>query len=149
MRLSHRAHTTATPAEVWPLLADPARWSTFDLLVRRVRGRAGKVAPGQRLVALGRFLSLHVPVDVLEVVPEQRLVLLVHTLPGVRQQVTVDLVPAVRGGTEVTVSGVVDGLFAVPAALPLWLVDGLTVRVLAARSDRDARAARGAGRRSA
>ncbi len=142
MRLVHRAHTSASPAEVWQLLGDPQCWPQFDLWLRRVRGAHGTVTTGQHLLGLGRLVSLRIPVDVVEAVPDRRLVLLVHAAPGVRQQVTTELTPVVRGGCDVRVSVVVDGLFARVAFVPLWLAGGLTVRVLATRTDRDARRAR-------
>jgi hypothetical protein len=79
---------------------------------------------------------------VVEAVPEKRLVLLVHSAPGVREYVTHELTPAVRGGCDLRVSVVVEGLFAPVAFVPLWLASGLTTRVLGARTDRDARRAR-------
>jgi hypothetical protein len=56
--------------------------------------------------------------------------------------VTFDVAPAVRGGSDVTVSVVVDGLLGWPAAAPLFLGNVLTVRLLSVRTDRIARAAR-------
>lgn len=148
MRLVHRVHTSASPAEVWSLLADPACWPQFDLSLRRVRGAHGRVAAGQHLLGLGRVLSVRIPIDVVEVEPEERLVLLVHTAPGVRERVTHELTPAVRGGCDVRVSIVVEGMFARAAFVPLWLAGGLTTRILAARTDRDARRARRTARRA-
>ena len=145
MRLTHRVRTTATPAEVWQLLGDPARWPEFDLFLRRVRGSHGAAATGQHLLGLHRLLSLPIPVDVVEAVPGERLVLLVHVAPGLRETVRFAITPAVRGGSDIAVSVVVDGLWARPAALPLWLARGLTSRLLAAQTDRTARrSARGA-----
>jgi hypothetical protein len=69
-------------------------------------------------------------------------VLLVHALPGLREQVTFDVTPRRRGGSDVTVSVVVDGLLGWPAVAPLFLGNVLTVRLLAVRADRIARAAR-------
>jgi hypothetical protein len=142
MHLSHRVHTSAAPAGVWQLLGNARSWPMFELSLRGVRGGRGRVTSGDHLMALLRMSAIGVPVDVVEAVPEQRLVLLVHLLPGLREQVTFDLTPAVRGGTDIAVSVVVDGLLARPAALPIWLYDGLTTRVLAARTDRIARLAR-------
>ena len=142
MRLVHRVHTSATPAVVWRMLGDPGSWSQFDLFLRGVRGGRGRLSDGDRLMALLRLSAVGVPVDVVEALPERRLVLVVHLVPGLRQQVTYELMPAVRGGTDIAVSVVVEGLLARPAVLPLWLVDGLNARVLAARTDRLARQAR-------
>ena len=142
MRLSHRTHTRATPAEVWELLGTPSRWPQFDVFFARVRGASGQVAAGQHLLAVGRGAGVRIPVDVLEVVPERRLVIRVHAAPGLREEVRYELTPALRGGCDISASVVVDGLFARPAVLPLWVSRGASVRVLAARTDRTARALR-------
>lgn len=139
MRLVHRVRSAAPPAQVWELLGDTAAWSSWDLALRGVRGRARE---GAHLMALLRFPALGVPVDVLVAEPERRLVLLVHLAPGLREQVAYELTPSVDGGTDITASVVVDGVLARPAVLPLWLYDGFTVRLLAARTDRSARRAR-------
>ena len=130
------------------MLADPHRWPQLDLWLRRVRGAHGPVSTGQHLLGLGRLTSLRIPVDVVEAVPEKRLVLLVHALPGVREQITHELTPTVRGGTDLCVSVVVEGLFARAAFVPLWMASGLTTRVLAQRTDRDARRARRTDKRA-
>jgi hypothetical protein len=139
MRLVHRVHTRAAPALVWQLLGDGRAWSQFDLSLRGVRGQ---VKPGAHLMALLRMTAVGIPVDVVEAVPEQRLVLVVQLLPGLREELSFELTDAVHGGTDIVLSVVVDGLLAVPAALPLWLYDGFTARVLAARSNGLARSAR-------
>jgi hypothetical protein len=56
--------------------------------------------------------------------------------------VTYDVIPAARGGSDVTVSVVVDGLSGRPAVAPLFLTNALIVRLLGVRTDRIARAAR-------
>lgn len=142
MRLEHRVRTTATPAQVWAVLGNPSAWPTFELLLRGVRGGRSRVTPGERLMALARLSLLAVPVDVVEVVPEQRLVLLVHTGPGLREVLAFDLVEAVPRGTDIRLSVSVEGAFAVGAFLPLWLANGLSARVLAAVTDRQARQGR-------
>ena len=142
MRLAHRVHTSATPAQVWEVLGDPRRWSEFELSLRGVRGRPDRVQTGQRLTGLWRFATLGIPVDVLEATSPSRVVLLVHALPGLRERVSYDVAPAARGGSDVTVSVVVEGLLGWPAVAPLFLANALTVRLLAARTDRLARAAR-------
>ena len=142
MRLAHRVHTTAVPAQVWQVLGDPRRWPEFELSLRGVRGRPGRAQTGQRLTGLSRFATLGIPIDVLEATAPTRLVLLVHALPGLREQVTFDVAPAARGGSDVTVSVVVDGLLGWPAVAPLFLGSVLTVRLLSVRTDRIARAAR-------
>ena len=142
MRLAHRVHTAASPAQVWEVLGDPRRWSEFELSLRGVRGRPGRAQTGQRLIGLSRFATLGIPVDVLEATPAARLVLLVHVVPGLRERVVFDVTPAARGGSDVTVSVVVDGLLGWPAVTPLFLGNVLTVRLLGVRADRIARAAR-------
>ncbi len=142
MRLRHRVRTSASPAQVWSVLGDPQRWPEFDLFLRRVRGGAGSAVPGQHLLGVARGLGARLPVDVVEAVPERRLVLRVHLAPGLVEEVTTEVTPLVRGGCDLAVSVVVDGLFARGAALPLWLGRGLTTRLLATRVERLARAAR-------
>ena len=142
MRLVQKARTSATPAQVWEVLGDAARWPEFEPFLRRLRGAHGALVPGQVLVGVSRVGSLAVPIDVLEVEPGARLVLRVHTAPGVRETVTHEVLPRVAGGSDVRVGVVVEGLFARAAALPLWLASGLTLRLLVARAERLARAAR-------
>ena len=139
MKLSHRVRTTASPAEVWEVLGNPQRWPEFDLALRTVRGSHGAATAGQHLLGIGRLGSLRIPVDVVEAVPDKRLVLLVHTAPGLRETVTHEITPALRGGSDLVVSVVVEGLWARASAVPLWLQAGLRARLLAARTDRAAR----------
>ena len=145
MRLEHRVRTTATPEQVWSVLGDPQAWPTFELLLRGVRGGRSRVTRGDRLMALVRLSLLAVPVDVVEVVPRERLVLVVHTAPGLRETLAFDLVEAVPRGTDIRLAASVDGAFSLVAFVPLWLANGLTARVLAATTERRARL----GRRSA
>lgn len=142
MRLVQRVRTSAGPAQVWEVLGEPARWPEFEPFLRRVRGTHGAAAAGQTLVGVSRIASLAVPVDVLEVVPRRRLVLRVHAAPGVTQTVTYEVLPVLSGGSDLRGSLAVAGLFARPAAVPLWLANGLTVRLLAVRAERLTRAAR-------
>lgn len=142
MRLAHRVHTSATAAQVWELLGDPRAWPRLDPLLRRVEGHHAPATTGQNLIAVARFGALRIPVDVVEAVPGRRLVLLVHTAPGIRERMTFEITTAVRGGCDLEVSVVVDGLLAPLAAAPLYLASGFTTRLLAARTDRLARAAR-------
>jgi hypothetical protein len=139
MKLSHRVRTTASPSEVWQVLGDPRRWPEFDLFLRTVRGAHGSATTGQHLLGLARLASLRIPVDVVEAVTDKRLVLLVHTAPGLRETITTEITPSVRGGSDVVVSVVVEGLWARAGALPLWLANVLNVRLLVARTDRTAR----------
>lgn len=136
------ARTSATPAQVWEVLGQPSRWPEFEPLLRRVRGARGAAVAGQTLLGVSRIGSLAVPLDVREVDPARRLVVRVHTAPGVGQLLSFELVPVVSGGTDIVCAVVVDGLFARVAAGPVWLASGLTVRLLAVRAERLARAAR-------
>ena len=142
MRLAHRVHTSASAEQVWEVLGDPQRWPQFDVALRGVRGTHGQASSGQRLIGLARTAALGIPIDVLEATAPTRLVLLVHTLPGLRQQITHEVTPAARGGSHITVSVTVEGLLARPSVGWVFLATGLTARLLARRADRLARAAR-------
>lgn len=142
MRLRHRVRTSASPALVWSVLGTPARWPEFDVFLTRVRGSAGTAAAGQHLVGVSRGTALGIPLDVLEAVPEERLVLRVRTAPAITEELTFVLTPTTKGGTDISVSIVVEGLLARPAVPVLWLANGLNARVLAARTHKMARAAR-------
>ncbi|MCW2498825.1 MAG: Polyketide cyclase / dehydrase and lipid transport [Frankiales bacterium] len=140
MKLVHRVRTSAPPALVWELLGHPDRWPQFDVFLRKVRGTSRPAAVGQHLVGISRWTALGIPVDVLEVEPERRLVMRVRTAPGITEELTFVLTPTTRGGTDIALCLVVDGLFARPAVPLLWLANGLNARVLAARTQRLARA---------
>ena len=155
VRLRHRATAAARPAEVWSLLGFPGRWPRYDVWLARVRAGwvsdpetgegppvAVEAAPGQRLVAVARVSGVPVPVDVLEVDPARRLVVLVHLAPGLRLRVATDLVETPRGQTQVTVTTEPEGPFALPSTGTLWLSSALTTRLLALAAGREARAAR-------
>ena len=142
MRLVQTARTSSSPSQVWEVLGQPKRWPEFELFLRRVRGTSGAAVAGQTLVGVSRVGSLAVPIDVLEAEPGRRLVLRVHTAPGVRQTMTTEILPVVRGGSDLRVSVALDGLLAPAAAGPAWLASGVTVRLLAVRTERVARAAR-------
>ena len=142
MRLVRHARTSATPAQVWEVLGDPRRWPEFEPFLRRVRGTHGTVAAGQVLVGVGRVASVAIPIDVVEAEPAARLVLRVHTAPGVRQTLSFEVVSLVQGGSDVRVSVVVEGLLARAAVVPLWLAGALSLQLLVARTERIARAAR-------
>lgn len=144
MRLNHRVHTSATTAQVWELLSDPGDWSQFLLLLRRVRGTDGQAETGQRLLGITRIGSVGLPIDVLEAVRERRLALLVQTAPGLREQVTYHVTPAVRGGCDIEVSVVVEGLLAPLGTAPLFLATALSARLLAARARGATKVDRGA-----
>jgi uncharacterized protein YndB with AHSA1/START domain len=142
MKLAHHVHTSASPAQVWEMLGSPVQWPQFDVFLTKVRGADRPAAVGQHLVGISRWTKLGIPLDVLEVEPEQRLTMRVRTAPGITEELTFQLTPTTRGGTDICVSIVVDGLFAGPAAPVLWLANGLNARVLAARTHRLARQAR-------
>ena len=142
MRLVQRGRTSASPAQVWEVLGIPSRWPEFEPALRRVRGTHRAAAPGQTLVGVSRLALVGVPIDVLEVVPASRLVLRVHVAPGVQQTLTFELLPTVKGGTDVHLRVVVEGLLARLAVAPLWLAGAFTLRLLLARTERIARAAR-------
>ncbi|MCU1692252.1 MAG: Polyketide cyclase / dehydrase and lipid transport [Frankiales bacterium] len=139
MKLSHRVRTSASPAEVWAVLADPQRWPEFDLFLRKVRGAHGRATTGQHLLGVARVASLRIPLDILEAVPEKRLVILVHTAPGLRETVTTEITPTVRGGSDIVASVVVEGLWARAGALPLWMASALNLRLLATLTERAVR----------
>ncbi len=82
------------------------------------------------------------PIDVVEAVPGSRLVLRVHTAPGVAQTMAFEVTAGPARRQRRRVSVVVDGLFARPAVGPLWLSSALTPRLLVARVERLARASR-------
>jgi uncharacterized protein YndB with AHSA1/START domain len=124
------------------VLGEPRRWPEFDLALRKVRGATGPALPGAALVGISRVGGVTLPVDVVEVVPGSRLVLRVHAAPGVVETVTHEVTPVVSGGSDLRVSVVVEGLLAPLAVAPLWLANGLTLRLLAARAERIARSAR-------
>ena len=142
MRLAHRVTTSATPAQVWDLLGRPARWSEVNPFLRRVQSAPESVRTGQTLLGVARGSGVRVPVDVVEAVPGQRLELFLHTAPGVRHRLVFELTPVVRGGCSVRLGVTVEGLFARAAVVPLWLADGLLVRLLVAQAERAARAER-------
>ena len=142
MRLVQTARTSASPGQVWEVLGHPRRWPEFELFLRRVRGTHGPAVTGQTLVGVSRVGSLAVPIDVLEAEAGRRLVLRVHVAPGVRQTMTVEVLPVVSGGSDLRASVVLEGLLARAAAGPAWLAGGVTVRLLAVRAERLARAAR-------
>lgn len=146
MRLRHRVRTSASPAQVWELLGDPVRWPEFMPGFRSVRGAHGPAAAGQHLLGISRTpFGLRIPLDVVEAVTGERLVLRTATLPFVNEQTTFVLTRTTRGGTDISVSTVVDGLLALPAAMPVWATVGVSAHLLVARTDRALRTSRRAG----
>jgi len=146
VKLVHRVRTPASPTQVWGVLGTPTSWPLFDVFLSKVKGATRAASAGQHLVGVSRWTVLGIPIDVLEVVPEKRLVIRVRTAPGITEELTFVLTPTTKGGTDIRVSIVVEGLFAGPAAPALWLANGLNARVLAHRTGRLARAARRASK---
>jgi len=137
--VSHRVTCGAPPADVWTVLCDPRRWPEFDLAFERVTGAAGEVAEGQRLLGVTRGGMMRVPIDVRRVVPRKALRILVHTVPGLRQQVEYVMVPTARGGTEITVVVRTEGPLAVAALPALWVSSAVTARMLTRAAEREHR----------
>ncbi|MDX6215192.1 MAG: hypothetical protein QOG99_776 [Frankiales bacterium] len=142
MKLVHRVRTSASPAVVWSVLGTPTNWPLFDLFLSKVKGSSRAAEVGQHLVGVSRWTVLGIPLDVLDVDPERRLVMRVRTAPGISEELTFVLTPTTKGGTDIRVSIVVEGLFARPAAPLLWLANGVNARLLATRTSTMARAAR-------
>ena len=107
MKLAHHVHTSASPAQVWEMLGSPVQWPQFDIFLTKVRGADRPAAVGQHLVGISRWTKLGIPLDVLEVEPEQRLTMRVRTAPGITEELTFQLTPTTRGGTDICVSIVV------------------------------------------
>ncbi len=137
--VSHRVSCDAPPADVWAVLCEPSRWPEFELFLDRVTGAGGRVAEGQRLLGVSRGGMLRVPIDVRRVVPRKALRIMVHTVPGLREQVEHVLVPTARGGTEITIVVRTEGPLAMVALLPLWVSSSVTARMLARTAEREHR----------
>ena len=142
VKLVHRVRTPAPPPIVWEVLGTPTNWPLFDVFLSKVKGSSREAVVGQHLVGISRWTVLGIPLDVLEVEPERRLVMRVRTAPGITEELTFVLTPTTRGGTDIRVSIVVEGLFARAAAPVLWLANGLNAHVLASRTALLARADR-------
>lgn len=138
MRITHRAATRATADDVWAAIADPRRWPEHDVLLDRVECIRGPVAVGQHLVVVSRGLRLRIPVDVRLVVPGRHLGLTVQTAPGLTHEIDVMLTPRPRGGTQIRVQVLLDGVFARWWWLPEWTARAVSTRRLAWRSTRAA-----------
>jgi hypothetical protein len=134
VRISHRVHTSAPPPDVWAVLSQPRRWPEFELSLTRVHGAADVAAQGQRLVAISRGFGLRLPVDVGHVIPRKALLVRVRVMPGLTEDVEYVLVPAARGGTDITVIVSAAGPLARAALLPLWSNAAFGVRLLARRA---------------
>jgi uncharacterized protein YndB with AHSA1/START domain len=129
-RVSHQISCPAPPPDVWSVLRDPHRWQEFEPFLARVEGAAGHAVEGQRLLGVARGWPLRIPLDVRRVVPRKALHVTVHTLPGLREDLEIVLVPATRGGTQITFVARLSGPLASAAVLPLWFTSELTGRLL-------------------
>jgi hypothetical protein len=138
-RVHHQVHCEATPPDVWTVLREPQRWSEIEPLLSRVEGAAGHAVEGQRLLAVARGWPLRIPLDVRRVVPRKALHLRIHSLPGLREDLDIVLVPATRGGTQITFLVRLSGPLASAAVLPLWFSSAMTARLLARAAEREQR----------
>jgi hypothetical protein len=116
------------------VLSHPERWPEFELSLARVHGAPESAAQGQRLVAITRGLGLRLPVDVGHVIPRKALLARVRLLPGLTEDIEYVLVPAARGGTDITVIVTAAGPLARAMLLPLWSNAAFGVRMLARRA---------------
>jgi hypothetical protein len=138
-RIHHQILCEATPPDVWTVLRDPHRWPEFEALLARVDGAAGHAIEGQRLLGVGRAVPIRIPLDVRRVVPRKALHVTVHSIPGLREELDIVLVPATRGGTQITMLVRLSGPLAAAMVLPVWLGSGMTVRLLAKAAEREQR----------
>jgi uncharacterized protein YndB with AHSA1/START domain len=138
-RLHHQVPCEAPPADVWAVLRDPHRWSEFETFLARVDGAAGHAVEGQRLLAVSRGFPVRIPLDVRRVVPRKALHLTIHSVPGLREELDIVLVPATRGGTQITFIVRLSGPLSGAAVLPLWFASGVTARLLARAAEREQR----------
>ena len=86
------------------------------------------------MVAISRGLGLRLPVDVGHVIARKALMVRVLLMPGLTEDVEYVLVPAARGGTDVTVIVTTAGPLARVALIPLWSNAAFGVRLLARRA---------------
>lgn len=138
-RVHHQILCDATPPDVWTVLRDPHRWPEVEALLARVEGAAGHAVEGQRLLGIGRAVPVRVPLDVRRVVPRKALHLTIHSVPGLREELDIVLVPATRGGTQITFLVRLYGPLATAAVLPAWFGSGVTARLLAKAAEREQR----------
>src|SRR6195952_6066110 len=123
-RIHHEILCEATPPDVCTVLRDPHRWPEFEALLARVEGAAGHAIEGQRLLGVGRAVPVRIPLDVRRVVPRKALHVTIHSVPGLREELDIVLVPATRGGTQITFHVRLHGPLAGAAVLPVWLRSG-------------------------
>jgi hypothetical protein len=138
-RVHHQILTDATPPDVWTVLREPQRWPEVEAMLSRVEGAAGHAMEGQRLLGIGRGVPMRIPLDVRRVVPRKALHLTIHSVPGLREELDIVLVPATRGGTQITFLVRLSGPLASAAVLPVWLGSGMTARLLAKAAEREQR----------
>jgi hypothetical protein len=138
-RIHHQILCDATPPDVWTVLRDPHRWPEFEATLARVEGAAGHAMEGQRLLGVGRAVPIRIPLDVRRVVPRKALHVTVHSIPGLREEIDIVLVPATRGGTQITVLVRLTGPLAAAMVLPVWLGSGMTARLLVKAAEREQR----------
>jgi hypothetical protein len=72
-------------------------------------------------------------------VPRKALHVTVHSIPGLREEIDIVLVPATRGGTQITVLVRLTGPLAAAMVLPVWLGSGMTARLLVKAAEREQR----------
>jgi hypothetical protein len=121
------------------VLREPQRWPEFEATLARVDGAAGHAVEGQRLLGVGRAVPIRIPLDVRRVVPRKALHVTVHSIPGLREEIDIVLVPATRGGTQITVLVRLSGPLAAAMMLPVWFGSGMTMRLLAKAGEREQR----------
>lgn len=135
-RVTHQILCEATPPDVWTLLREPQRWPEVEPMLARVDGAAGHAVEGQRLLGVSRGVPVRIPLDVRRVVPRKALHVTIHSVPGLREELDIVLVPATRGGTQITFHVRLHGPLASAAVLPVWFTSGVTARLLAKAGER-------------
>lgn len=135
-RVTHQIACQAPPPDVWSVLREPQRWPEFEPFLSRVEGAAGHAVEGQRLLGVARAVPLRIPLDVRRVVPRKTLSVRVHSLPGLREDLEIMLVPATRGGTQITIVTHLSGPLATGALVPRWVMSGVTARLLVRAAER-------------
>ena len=75
-------------------------------------------------------------IDLAHFVPRKTLSVRVHSLPGLREDLEIMLVPATRGGTQITIVTHLSGPLATGALVPRWVTSGVTARLLVRAAER-------------
>lgn len=138
-RMHHQLLTDATPADVWTVLRDPHRWPEVEPMLSRVEGAAGHAVEGQRLLGIARGWPMRIPLDVRRVVPRKALNLTAYTVPGLREEIDILLLPATRGGTQITVLVRLYGPLASAMVVASWFGSGMMARLLIKAAEREQR----------